>query len=167
MFEFFTAKAIHVIMSAQSEAMRLRRNYVGNEMILVGFLLEGTGIAARALNNVWLTLEDAQAAVERIFGLGNDAVEQGTTIPFTPRSKHVLELAWNAAKTAGHNYIGTAHLILGVIQEAQSNSAGPAAKVLSEREIDLAELLIEVQSLMESYAQSVSQNPSRGDGAVE
>lgn len=131
MFERFTEKAIKVIMLAQEEARRLGHNFVGTEQILLGLIGEGTGVAAKTLKSMGITLKDARAQVEKIIGRGSGFV--AVEIPFTPRAKKVLEYSWDEARQLGHSYIGTEHLLLGLIREGE----GVAAKVLENLGIDL------------------------------
>ena len=134
MFERFTEKAIKVIMLAQEEARRLGHNFVGTEQVLLGLIGEGTGVAAKTLKSMGVTLKDARAEVEKIIGRGSGFV--AVEIPFTPRAKRVLELSWDEARQLGHNYIGTEHLLLGLIREGE----GVAARVLENLGIDLNKL---------------------------
>lgn len=134
MFERFTEKAIKVIMLAQEEARRLGHNFVGTEQILLGLLGEGTGIAAKTLKGMGVTLKEARSEVEKIIGRGSGFV--AVEIPFTPRAKRVLELSWDEARQLGHNYIGTEHLLLGLIREGE----GVAARVLENLGVDLNKL---------------------------
>jgi ATP-dependent Clp protease ATP-binding subunit ClpC len=134
MFERFTEKAIKVIMLAQEEARRLGHNFVGTEQILLGLVGEGTGIAAKTLKGMGINLKEARAEVEKIIGRGSGFV--AVEIPFTPRAKRVLELSWDEARQLGHNYIGTEHLLLGLIREGE----GVAAKVLESLGVDLSKL---------------------------
>lgn len=131
MFERFTEKAIKVIMLAQEEARRLGHNFVGTEQILLGLIGEGTGIAAKTLKAMGVNLKEARAEVEKIIGRGSGFV--AVEIPFTPRAKRVLELSWDEARQLGHNYIGTEHLLLGLIREGE----GVAARVLENLGVDL------------------------------
>ena len=131
MFERFTEKAIKVIMLAQEEARRLGHNFVGTEQVLLGLIGEGTGVAAKTLKAMGVTLKEARAEVEKIIGRGSGFV--AVEIPFTPRAKRVLELSWDEARQLGHNYIGTEHLLLGLIREGE----GVAARVLEQLGIDL------------------------------
>ena len=131
MFERFTEKAIKVIMLAQEEARRLGHNFVGTEQILLGLIGEGTGIAAKTLKGMGVNLKEARAEVEKIIGRGSGFV--AVEIPFTPRAKRVLELSWDEARQLGHNYIGTEHLLLGLIREGE----GVAARVLENLGVDL------------------------------
>lgn len=131
MFERFTEKAIKVIMLAQEEARRLGHNFVGTEQVLLGLIGEGTGVAAKTLKTMGVTLKDARVEVEKIIGRGSGFV--AVEIPFTPRAKRVLELSWDEARQLGHNYIGTEHLLLGLIREGD----GVAARVLENLGVDL------------------------------
>src|SRR5574344_2193631 len=131
MFERFTEKAIKVIMLAQEEARRLGHNFVGTEQVLLGLIGEGTGVAAKTLKSLGVTLKDARTEVEKIIGRGSGFV--AVEIPFTPRAKRVLELSWDEARQLGHNYIGTEHLLLGLIREGE----GVAARVLENLGVDL------------------------------
>ena len=131
MFERFTEKAIKVIMLAQEEARRLGHNFVGTEQVLLGLIGEGTGVAAKTLKNMGVTLKEARVEVEKIIGRGSGFV--AVEIPFTPRAKRILELSWDEARQLGHNYIGTEHLLLGLIREGE----GVAARVLENLGVDL------------------------------
>jgi len=131
MFERFTEKAIKVIMLAQEEARRLGHNFVGTEQVLLGLIGEGTGVAAKTLKTMGVNLKDARVEVEKIIGRGSGFV--AVEIPFTPRAKRVLELSWDEARQLGHNYIGTEHLLLGLIREGE----GIAARVLENLGVDL------------------------------
>ena len=131
MFERFTEKAIKVIMLAQEEARRLGHNFVGTEQVLLGLIGEGTGTAAKTLKSMGVNLKDARIEVEKIIGRGSGFV--AVEIPFTPRAKRVLELSWDEARQLGHNYIGTEHLLLGLIREGE----GVAARVLENLGVDL------------------------------
>ncbi len=131
MFERFTEKAIRVIMLAQEESRRLGHNFVGTEQLLLGLIAEGTGIASKTLKSMGVNIKDAREEVEKIIGRGCGFV--AVEIPFTPRAKKVLELSWDEARQLGHNYIGTEHLLLGLIREGE----GVAAKVLENLGVDL------------------------------
>ncbi|VVB05081.1 unnamed protein product [Arabis nemorensis] len=124
MFERFTEKAIKVIMLSQEEARRLGHNFVGTEQILLGLIGEGTGIAAKVLKSMGINLKDSRVEVEKIIGRGSGFV--AVEIPFTPRAKRVLELSLEEARQIGHNYIGSEHLLLGLLREGE----GVAARVL-------------------------------------
>jgi ATP-dependent Clp protease ATP-binding subunit ClpC len=133
-FERFTQKAIIAIRIAQGEARRLGHNFVGTEQILLGLIGEGSGIASQFLTSVGVNLENAQIEVEKIIGrgLGNTPVD----VPFTPRAKRVLELAVEESQQLGVNYIGTEHLLLGILHEG----GGAAIKVLQNLGVDLISL---------------------------
>ncbi|KAJ4910507.1 hypothetical protein Rs2_05128 [Raphanus sativus] len=134
MFERFTEKAIKVIMLSQEEARRLGHNFVGTEQILLGLIGEGTGIAAKVLKSTGINLKDSRVEVEKIIGRGSGfmAVE----IPFTPRAKRVLELSLEEARQLGHNYIGSEHLLLGLLREGE----GVAARVLENMGVDASNI---------------------------
>ena len=142
MFERFTEKAIKVIMLAQEEARRLGHNFVGTEQVLLGLIGEGTGVAAKTLKSMGVTLKDARAEVEKIIGRGSGFV--AVEIPFTPRAKRVLELSWDEARQLGHNYIGTEHLLLGLIREGE----GVAARVLENLGVDLNKIRSNVVKML-------------------
>jgi len=131
MFERFTESGIKTIMLAQEEARRLGHNFVGSEQILLGLIGEGAGIAARTLRSAGVNLKDARVEVEKIIGRGSGFV--AAEIPFTPRAKRVLELSWEEARHLGHNYIGTEHLLLGLIREA----GGVGSRVLEILHVDI------------------------------
>ena len=155
MFERFTEKAIKVIMLAQEEARRLGHNFVGTEQVLLGLIGEGTGVAAKTLKSMGVTLKDARAEVEKIIGRGSGFV--AVEIPFTPRAKRVLELSWDEARQLGHNYIGTEHLLLGLIREGE----GVAARVLENLGVDLNKVRTNVVKMLgESKPQAVSSSSS-------
>jgi ATP-dependent Clp protease ATP-binding subunit ClpC len=123
-FERFTERARQVVVLAQAEALALKHNYIGTEHILLGLLREEEGLGARVLESFDITLRDARAQVERIVGQG-DEVTAGQ-IPFTPRAKKVLELALRESLSLGHNYVGTEHILLGIVRENE----GVAARIL-------------------------------------
>jgi ATP-dependent Clp protease ATP-binding subunit ClpC len=142
MFERFTEKASKVIMLAQEEARRLGHNFVGTEQILLGLIGEGTGIGAKVLKSMGVNLKDARMEVEKIIGRGSGFV--AVEIPFTPRAKRVLELSLEEARQLGHNYIGTEHLLLGLIREGE----GVAARVLENLALDLSKVRTQVIRLL-------------------
>jgi len=142
MFERFTEKAIKVIMLAQEEARRLGHNFVGTEQILLGLIGEGTGVAAKVLKSLGVNLKDSRIEVEKIIGRGSGFV--AVEIPFTPRAKRVLELSLEEARQLGHNYIGTEHLLLGLIREGE----GVAARVLENLSIDLTKVRTQVVRML-------------------
>jgi ATP-dependent Clp protease ATP-binding subunit ClpC len=155
MFERFTEKAIKVIMLAQEEARRLGHNFVGTEQILLGLIGEGTGVAAKVLKSMGVNLKDARIEVEKIIGRGSGFV--AVEIPFTPRAKRVLELSLEEARQLGHNYIGTEHLLLGLIREGE----GVAARVLENLGVDLTKVRTQVIRMLGETAE-VSAGASTG-----
>ena len=124
MFERFTERARQVVVLAQDEASALKHNYIGTEHILLGLLREEEGLAARVLESLDVTVEEVRAQVERVVGRGDEPATG--QIPFTPRAKKVLELALREALSLNHSYIGTEHILLGVVRENQ----GVAARIL-------------------------------------
>jgi ATP-dependent Clp protease ATP-binding subunit ClpC len=156
MFERFTEKAIKVIMLAQEEARRLGHNFVGTEQILLGLIGEGTGIGPKVLKAMGVNLKDARVEVEKIIGRGSGFV--AVEIPFTPRAKRVLELSLEEARQLGHNYIGTEHLLLGLIREGE----GVAARVLENLGVDLSKVKSQIiRSLGDNTEVSSSNNATR------
>jgi len=147
MFERFTEKAIKVIMLAQEEARRLGHNFVGTEQTLLGLIGEGTGVAAKVLKSLGVNLKDSRIEVEKIIGRGSGFV--AVEIPFTPRAKRVLELSLEEARQLGHNYIGTEHLLLGLIREGE----GVAARVLENLNIDLTKVRTQVIRMLGETAE--------------
>ncbi|MGD1941494.1 MAG: ATP-dependent Clp protease ATP-binding subunit [Leptolyngbyaceae cyanobacterium] len=147
MFERFTEKAIKVIMLAQEEARRLGHNFVGTEQILLGLIGEGTGVAAKVLKSMGVNLKDARIEVEKIIGRGSGFV--AVEIPLTPRAKRVLELSLEEARQLGHNYIGTEHLLLGLIREGE----GVAARVLENLGVDLSKVRTQVIRMLGETAE--------------
>ncbi|MFN8950170.1 MAG: ATP-dependent Clp protease ATP-binding subunit [Aphanizomenon sp.] len=154
MFERFTEKAIKVIMLAQEEARRLGHNFVGTEQILLGLIGEGTGVAAKVLKSMGVNLKDARIEVEKIIGRGSGFV--AVEIPFTPRAKRVLELSLEEARQLGHNYIGTEHLLLGLIREGE----GVAARVLENLNVDLTKVRTQVIRMLGETAEVTPGGPS-------
>jgi ATP-dependent Clp protease ATP-binding subunit ClpC len=156
MFERFTEKAIKVIMLAQEEARRLGHNFVGTEQILLGLIGEGTGIGPKVLKAMGVNLKDARQEVEKIIGRGSGFV--AVEIPFTPRAKRVLELSLEEARQLGHNYIGTEHLLLGLIREGE----GVAARVLENLGVDLSKVRSQIiKSLGDNTDVSNGSNTNR------
>src|ERR1700745_316404 len=131
MFERFTDRARRVVVLAQEEARMLNHNYIGTEHILLGLIHEGEGVAAKSLESLGISLEGVRSQVEEIIGQGQQA--PSGHIPFTPRAKKVLELSLREALQLGHNYIGTEHILLGLIREGE----GVAAQVLVRLGADL------------------------------
>ncbi|MDR1152206.1 MAG: AAA family ATPase, partial [Bifidobacteriaceae bacterium] len=146
MFERFTDRARRVIVLAQEEARLLNHNYLGTEHILLGLIHEGEGVAAKALESMNISLEAVRAQVQDIIGEGQQA-PSGSHIPFTPRAKRVLELTLREALQLGHNYIGTEHILLGLIREGE----GVAAQVLTKLGADLARVRQQVIELLSGY----------------
>ena len=156
MFERFTEKAIKVIMLAQEEARRLGHNFVGTEQILLGLIGEGTGVAAKVLKSMGVNLKDARIEVEKIIGRGSGFV--AVEIPFTPRAKRVLELSLEEARQLGHNYIGTEHLLLGLIREGE----GVAARVLENLGVDLSKVRTQVIRMLGETAEVAAGSGTQG-----
>jgi ATP-dependent Clp protease ATP-binding subunit ClpC len=138
LFERFTERARQVVVLAQDEARALKHNYIGTEHILLGLLREEEGLAARVLESLDITVEEVRAQVARIVGQG-DEVTSGQ-IPFTPRAKKVLELALREALSLGHNYIGTEHILLGLVRENE----GVAARILLDFDADAEKIRNEI-----------------------
>ncbi|VFQ81852.1 unnamed protein product [Cuscuta campestris] len=157
MFERFTEKAIKVIMLSQEEARRLGHNFVGTEQILLGLIGEGTGIAAKVLKSVGINLKDARMEVEKIVGRGSGFV--AIEIPFTPRAKRVLELSLEEARQLGHNYIGSEHLLLGLLREGE----GVAARVLEVLGADPGNIRTQIIRMIGENAEAV---PAGGGGST-
>src|SRR5216117_2038308 len=145
MFERFTDRARRVVVLAQEEARMLNHNYIGTEHILLGLIHEGEGVAAKALESLGISLEAVRSQVEEIIGQGQ-AAPTGH-IPFTPRAKKVLELSLREALQLGHNYIGTEHILLGLIREGE----GVAAQVLQKLGADLNRVRQQVIQLLSGY----------------
>src|ERR1700750_2068095 len=146
MFEGFTDRARRVVGLAQEEARMLNHNYIGTEHILLGLIHEGEGVAAKSLESLGISLEGVRSQVEEIIGQGQQA--PSGHIPFTPRAKKVLELSLREALQLGHNYIGTEHILLGLIREGE----GVAAQVLVKLGADLSRVRQQVIQLLSGYA---------------
>src|SRR5271165_6498879 len=142
MFERFTNRARHAVVLAQEEARRLQHNYIGTEHVLLGLLGEPGGVACQALQGFGITLDGTREEVKAIIGLGKNPVSGH--IPFTPRAKKTLELALREALQLHHNYIGTEHILLGLIQEGK----GIAAQVLKQHSPDLMPIRMTVLDLV-------------------
>src|SRR5258707_8565939 len=142
MFERFTDRARRVVVLAQEEARLLNHNYIGTEHILLGLIHEGEGVAAKALESLGISLEAVRNQVEEIIGQGGTS--PSGHIPFTPRAKKVLELSLREALQLGHNYIGTEHILLGLIREGE----GVAAQVLVKLGADLSRVRQQVIQLL-------------------
>jgi ATP-dependent Clp protease ATP-binding subunit ClpC len=152
LFERFTERARQVVVLAQDEARALKHNYIGTEHILLGLLREEEGLAARVLESLDITVEEVRAQVARIVGQG-DEVTTGQ-IPFTPRAKKVLELSLREALALGHNYIGTEHVLLGLVREEE----GVAARVLLDFDAD-------AESIRDQVVRMLSEPSRRADWA--
>ncbi len=157
MFERFTDRARRVVVLAQEEARLLNHNYIGTEHILLGLIHEGEGVAAKALESLGISLEAVRSQVEEIIGQGGSS--PSGHIPFTPRAKKVLELSLREALQLGHNYIGTEHILLGLIREGE----GVAAQVLVKLGADLSRVRQQVIQLLSGYSGPAEQ----GSGGSE
>jgi len=155
MFERFTDRARRVVVLAQEEARLLNHSYIGTEHILLGLIHEGEGVAAKALESLGISLEAVRSQVEEIIGQGGSS--PSGHIPFTPRAKKVLELSLREALQLGHNYIGTEHILLGLIREGE----GVAAQVLVKLGADLSRVRQQVIQLLSGY-----QGPSGSTGGT-
>jgi ATP-dependent Clp protease ATP-binding subunit ClpC len=158
MFERFTDRARRVVVLAQEEARMLNHNYIGTEHILLGLIHEGEGVAAKGLESLGISLEAVRSQVEEIIGQGQQA--PSGHIPFTPRAKKVLELSLREALQLGHNYIGTEHILLGLIREGE----GVAAQVLVKLGADLNRVRQQVIQLLSGYQgkEAVASGPAEG-----
>ena len=145
MFERFTDRARRVVVLAQDEARGLKHNYIGTEHLLLGLISEGEGVAAKALETMGIKGEAVRASVIEIIGEGEKPVEGH--IPFTPRAKRVFELSLREALQLGHNYIGTEHLLLGLLKEGE----GVAAQVLTKQGADLSQVRQTVIQMLSGY----------------
>ena len=161
MFERFTEQSIKVIMLAQEEARRLGHNFVGTEQILLGLIAEGTGLASKVLKESGVSLKDGRNEVEKIIGRGSGFTP--AEIPFTPRVKRMLEISLEEARKLDHNYIGTEHLLLGLLQDSE----GVAAKVLDNLGVDRGKIRTQViRSLGEVAAVTSGGSTASGKKAV-
>jgi ATP-dependent Clp protease ATP-binding subunit ClpC len=142
-FERFTERAKQVVVLAQDEARALRHNYIGTEHILLGLLREEEGLAARVLESLDITVEEVRAQVARIIGPGDEPIVSGQ-IPFTPRAKKVLELSLREALSLKHNYIGTEHILLGLVRENE----GVAARILLDFDADAEKIRNEIMRVL-------------------
>jgi ATP-dependent Clp protease ATP-binding subunit ClpC len=158
MFERFTDRARRVVVLAQEEARMLNHNYIGTEHILLGLIHEGEGVAAKALESLGISLDAVREQVQEIIGQGQQA--PSGHIPFTPRAKKVLELSLREALQLGHNYIGTEHILLGLIREGE----GVAAQVLVKLGADLNRVRQQVIQLLSGYQ---GKEPASGAGPAE
>src|SRR5438309_261351 len=158
LFERFTDRARRVVVLAQEEARLLNHNYIGTEHILLGLIHEGEGVAAKALESLGIALEAVRTQREEIIGQGGSS--PSGHIPFTPRAKKVLELSLREALQLGHNYIGTEHILLGLIREGE----GVAAQVLVKLGADLSRVRQQVIQLLSGYA-GTKESAGSGTGA--
>ncbi len=161
MFERFTDRARRVVVLAQEEARLLNHSYIGTEHILLGLIHEGEGVAAKALESLTISLEAVRAQVEEIIGTGGSS--PSGHIPFTPRAKKVLELSLREALQLGHNYIGTEHILLGLIREGE----GVAAQVLVKLGADLSRVRQQVIQLLSGYQSQSGKGESQPAGGKE
>ncbi|MEO5841618.1 MAG: ATP-dependent Clp protease ATP-binding subunit [Acidimicrobiales bacterium] len=161
MFERFTDRARRVVVLAQEEARLLNHNYIGTEHLLLGLIHEGEGVAAKALESLGISLEAVRGQVEEIIGQGGSS--PSGHIPFTPRAKKVLELSLREALQLGHNYIGTEHILLGLIREGE----GVASQVLVKLGADLSRVRQQVIQLLSGYSGpgAASSSSAPGDKA--
>lgn len=150
-FDRFTERARRVLSLAQEEAQRFQHNYIGTEHLLLGLIREGEGVGARVLRNMGVDLADVRQSVEKIIGRG-DRVVLGGEIGLTPRAKKVMELAVDEARRMEHHYIGTEHLLLGLVREGE----GIAAGVLENLGVDLERVRREVLSELGRSSTSAS-----------
>src|SRR6202162_112371 len=165
MFERVTDRARRVVVLAQEEARMLNHNYIGTEHILLGLIHEGEGVAAKALESLGISLDAVRSQVEEIIGQGQASPTHH--IPFSPRAKKVMELSLREALQLGHNYIGTEHILLGLIREGE----GVAAQVLQNLGADLNRVRKTVIQLLSGYtggegeqAVSAADDPESGSG---
>src|SRR6478609_8213762 len=161
MFERFTDRARRVVVLAQEEARMLNHNYIGTEHILLGLIHEGEGVAAKALESLSISLDGVREQVQEIIGQGQQA--PSGHIPFTPRAKKVLELSLREALQLGHNYIGTEHILLGLIREGE----GVAAQVLVKLGADLNRVRQQVIQLLSGYQGKETTGAGVGGGQPE
>jgi ATP-dependent Clp protease ATP-binding subunit ClpC len=149
MFGRFTERARQVMVLAQDEARALKHNYVGTEHLLLGLLREEEGLAARVLESLDVTVEEVRAQVARIIGQGDEEVTSGQ-MPLTPRTKRVLELALRESQSLGHEYIGTEHILLGLVRENE----GVAARVLLDFDADAEKIRNEIIRMLSGPGRS-------------
>jgi prophage maintenance system killer protein len=148
MFQRFTDRARRVVQLAKEEAWLLRHNYLGTEHLLLGLLYEGDGVAAQALISLGVSLDDVRARVEEVIGRGDGPVQ--ADVPFTPRSRKVLELSLREAMRLGHHYIGTEHILLGLLREGE----GVGAQILTDLGADHARVMAHVIDLLNQREQT-------------
>jgi ATP-dependent Clp protease ATP-binding subunit ClpC len=160
MFERFTDRARRVVVLAQEEARLLNHSYIGTEHILLGLIHEGEGVAAKALESLSISLDAVRAQVEEIIGQGGSS--PSGHIPFTPRAKKVLELSLREALQLGHNYIGTEHILLGLLREGE----GVATQVLVKLGADLGKVRQQVIQLLSGYQGPGAKGEAAGSAAA-
>ncbi len=153
MFERFTDRARRVLVLAQEEARLLNHNFIGTEHILLGLIHEGEGVAAKALESLGISLEAVREKVEETIGPAGTSTTGSP--PFTPRAKKVLELSLREALQLGHNYIGTEHMLLGLVREGE----GVAAQVLVSLGADLSRVRQQVIQLLSGYQAAGPRRP--------
>jgi ATP-dependent Clp protease ATP-binding subunit ClpC len=158
MFERFSDRARRVVVAAQQEARALGHDYIGTEHLLLGLISEGGGVAAKALESLGIDGEGLRERVVAIVGTGQHTIT--THIPFTPRAKQVLRLSLGEALRFGHNYIGTEHVLLGLIQEKD----GVAGQVLADAGADLERVRAEVVRLLAEYRRRTGSGADGGQG---
>ena len=161
MFERFTHRARKVVVLAQEEARRFNHNYIGTEHLLLGLIRADEGVASRVLRSLDITVEAAREQVESIVGYGEEGM--GAQAPFTPRSKKVLELALRESMRLDHNYIGTEHLLLGLVREGQ----GVANRALSNLGVEGDEIRAELVRMLGGEAGQRLKDESREDSPPE
>src|SRR6476646_8013101 len=161
MFERFTDRARRVLVLAQEEARLLNHNFIGTEHILLGLIHEGEGVAAKALESLGISLEAVREKVEETIGPAGSSTAGSP--PFTPRAKKVLELSLREALQLGHNYIGTEHMLLGLVREGE----GVAAQVLVNLGADLSRVRQQVIQLLSGYNNPKEGAPQGGAAATE
>ncbi|NLP41887.1 MAG: ATP-dependent Clp protease ATP-binding subunit [Veillonellaceae bacterium] len=157
MFSRFTERATKVLILAQQEAGKLGHDYIGTEHLLLGLIHEGEGVAAKALNSLNISLEAVRSRVEQIIGRGQSTGQQ---VAYTPRAKKVIELAMDEARSLGHNYVGTEHIILGLIREGE----GVAAQVLASLGADINAVRQRVIELLGGFAMQGGSTPQPASG---
>ncbi len=160
-FERFTERARKVVVLAQEEARYFNHNYIGTEHLLLGLLREDEGVAARALERLNVTLRGAREQLESIVGYGEEGT--GAQAPFTPRSKKVLELALREAMRLGHNYIGTEHILLGLVRENE----GVASQMLSSMDVEADEVRRELARMLPGEPGRRLESAGRDAGSPE
>ncbi|HWC10321.1 MAG TPA: Clp protease N-terminal domain-containing protein [Acidimicrobiales bacterium] len=160
MFERFTDRARRVVVLAQEEARLLDHNYIGTEHLLLALVHEGEGVAARALEQLGISLEAVRTQVEEIIGTGGSS--PSGQVPFTPRAKKVLELSLREARQLGHSYIGTEHILLGLVREGE----GVAAMVLVKMGAELGRVRAQVMEVLEQAPEEGPSEAGPGEDAA-